>query len=83
MIVCSCAVISDHDIRNAINWMQTVDPYAVVTPGRVYRALGKSPDCGGCISLMVETMRKDLKVAVPRERRGLRKTRKDEQIHEG
>lgn len=56
MIICSCAVISDQDIRNAIDWMRVSDPKSVITPGKLYRALGKRPNCGGCLSLIVETM---------------------------
>ena len=42
MIVCSCNVISDHEVRNAA---------ASHTPTRmshVYRVLGRKPNCGLC-----------------------------------
>lgn len=29
----------------------------IVTPGKIYRALGKSADCGGCMPLFLSTMR--------------------------
>jgi bacterioferritin-associated ferredoxin len=70
MIVCSCSHISDRDIRSAIAWMRASDPYALITPGKVYRALGKSPDCGGCIRLFVASMRTSGALQVPRDRRG-------------
>lgn len=57
MIVCHCLAISDGDIRSVISWMRASDPGTIVTAGKVYRALGKRPDCGGCIGLFVETMR--------------------------
>lgn len=57
MIVCQCLAISDRDIRAAISWMRAADPDTLITAGKVYRALGKRPDCGGCIALFVETMR--------------------------
>jgi bacterioferritin-associated ferredoxin len=44
MIVCSCNVISDHDVRAA---MSTADALPR-TPGQVYRCLGCSAECGRC-----------------------------------
>ena len=44
MIVCLCQRISDRDIHAAIDWMRAADPATVITPGRIYRALGKSAD---------------------------------------
>ena len=76
MIVCSCAVITSEDISRAIAWMRASDPDTIITPGKVYRALGKRPECGGCVSLFVATMQKDENTAVPvdfpEELRGLR-----------
>ena len=76
MIVCSCAVISSDDIHRTIAWMRAASPDTIITPGKVYRALGKTPDCGGCIALFVATMRQDRRTAVPTdlpdELRGLR-----------
>lgn len=72
MIVCSCCRVTDTDIRDAIAWMRASDPYTLITPGKIYRALGKSADCGGCIKLFVERMRSDDNLAVPTELRGLR-----------
>jgi bacterioferritin-associated ferredoxin len=64
MIVCSCARITDRDIHQAIAWMRAADPDALITPGKVYRALGKSPECGGCVRLFVENMRANRKLGV-------------------
>lgn len=72
MIVCSCAVITDTDIRRAIDWMRASDPKTLITPGKIYRALGKTPDCGGCMSLFVENMRKSSNISVPNHLRNLR-----------
>ena len=72
MIVCSCTGVTDRDITQAIAWMRAADPYALITPGKIYRALGKSADCGGCIRLFVAKMRADDNLAVPLELRGLR-----------
>jgi bacterioferritin-associated ferredoxin len=75
MIVCSCRGISDRDIHAAIDWMRASDPYTLITPGKVYRALGTSADCGGCVRLFVAEMRRNdgLRVPdVPAELRNLR-----------
>lgn len=82
MIVCSCARVSDKDIRDAIEWMRASDPYTLITPGKIYRALGKSAECGGCIRLFVDSMRQNDDLAVPRELRGLRKPRERKQREE-
>ena len=73
MIVCSCTGVTDRDIREAIAWMRAADPYTLITPGKIYRALGKSAECGGCIRLFVDKMRQDDNLAVPAELRGLRR----------
>ena len=65
MIVCSCAVISSDDIHRTIAWMRAASPDTIITPGKIYRALGKTPDCGGCIPLFVATMRQNRGTAVP------------------
>jgi bacterioferritin-associated ferredoxin len=65
MIICSCTGVTDRDIHQSIAWMRASDPYALVTPGKIYRTLGKTPECGGCIRLFVEQMRSDERLAVP------------------
>lgn len=44
MIVCSCNVLSDRQIRSAV----TDTPAPVRTVGQVYRCLGCSAQCGRC-----------------------------------
>jgi bacterioferritin-associated ferredoxin len=65
MIICHCQQISDHDINAAIDWMRASDDKTIITPGKVYRALGKAPDCGGCMPLFLSTMRINDNVEVP------------------
>ncbi|TMV13593.1 (2Fe-2S)-binding protein [Arenibacterium halophilum] len=72
MIVCHCKSISDKDIHAAIDWMRAADAQAIITPGKVYRALGKSADCGGCMPLFLATMRTNDNVEVPPQLRHLR-----------
>jgi Bacterioferritin-associated ferredoxin len=73
MIVCSCQHITDRDIHAAVDWMRAADPMTIVTPGKVYRALGKSADCGGCMSLFLSTLRANPHTQVPMQLRGLRR----------
>ncbi|MDC0657954.1 (2Fe-2S)-binding protein [Leisingera sp. SS27] len=72
MIVCHCTQISDHDIRAAIDWMRSADPETIITPGKIYHALGKSADCGGCMPLFLDTMRASSKLEVPAQLANLR-----------
>lgn len=74
MIICSCQTISDRDIHQAIDWMRAADETAIITPGKIYHALGKTPDCGGCMKLFVSSMRSNANLEVPSELRGLRET---------
>ena len=72
MIVCSCQGISDRDIHAAIDWMRAADARTIITPGKIYHALGKAADCGGCMPLFLQTMRANDNLEVPMELRGLR-----------
>jgi bacterioferritin-associated ferredoxin len=65
MIVCHCMAITDHDIRVAVGWMRAADPDTVITPGKIYHALGKRADCGGCMPLVLDTMRQCDGFSVP------------------
>ncbi len=65
MIVCHCQNITDHDIHSAIDWMRASDTDTVITPGKVYRALGKAADCGGCLPLFMGTMGGNPNLEVP------------------
>jgi len=64
MIVCHCQRISCGDTSAAVEWMRATDPDTVITPRKVYRALGKTPDCGGCMPLFLDQMRRNDKLAV-------------------
>lgn len=59
MIVCHCQSISDHDIHAAVDWMRASDPETIITPGKIYHALGKRADCGGCMPLFLSTMKRN------------------------
>ena len=82
MIVCHCQNITDHDIHAAINWMRSSDKQTIITPGKLYRALGKAPDCGGCMPLFLTTMRANPSMEVPMQLRNLRRGPPQENPHE-
>jgi bacterioferritin-associated ferredoxin len=72
MIVCHCTGMTDADIHHAIDWMRAADPDTIITPGKLYRALGKKADCGGCLPLVLATMASSPSLGVPAELVGLR-----------
>ena len=65
MMVCHCNGISDRDIHAAVDWMRAADAETIITPGKVYRALGKRPDCGGCLPHFLATMEGNPNLQVP------------------
>jgi bacterioferritin-associated ferredoxin len=50
MIICSCNVLSDHDVRSAVS---TAAPH---TTYQVYSCLGCSAQCGRCARTIREIM---------------------------
>lgn len=52
MIVCSCNVFSDHQLREAF-----AGPDRPNTVSEVYRRLGDGAQCGRCTRTVVEVMR--------------------------
>lgn len=44
MIVCSCNVLSDHDVRNAVNAASDLPRNAK----QIYGCLGRNAECGRC-----------------------------------
>jgi NAD(P)H-nitrite reductase large subunit len=56
MIVCSCSMITSQDVAEAVTSLRTADPFVVLTPGLIYRHLGKRPSCGGCLPLITKLM---------------------------
>lgn len=83
MIVCHCTHITDHDIHAAIDWMRNADPETIITPGKIYHALGKNADCGGCMPLFLDTMRSNDKLTIPAQLQNLRAPNYQEKHHEG
>lgn len=68
MIICSCTVITDHDIELALLEILIEDDAPIPTPGIVWRHLQKKMNCCGCAPFAVDTIYKKL---VELEARGL------------
>jgi hypothetical protein len=56
MIVCSCSVISDTDIEEALIEIMSQPDAPLPTPGVVYQHLSKKMVCCGCAPLAVSTI---------------------------
>jgi len=49
-------MISAQDIHDAVSALRTKDPFVVLTPGLIYKTLGKRPSCGSCLPLITKLM---------------------------
>lgn len=56
MIVCSCAVVSDHDIELALLDIMIEENAPIPTPGVVMRHLNKKMNCCGCAPVAVDVI---------------------------
>ena len=56
MIICSCTVITDHDIERALVEILSRPDALLPTPGVVFRHLSKKMNCCGCAQLAVSTI---------------------------
>ncbi len=56
MIVCSCAVVSDHDIELALLEIMIEENAPIPTPGVVMRHLNKKMNCCGCAPVAVDVI---------------------------
>jgi bacterioferritin-associated ferredoxin len=61
MIICSCNVFSDHDVRAKL----AADSGAPRTTGQVYHCLGCSPQCGRCARTIRRIMDEALSAVGP------------------
>lgn len=82
MIIYHCQTITGHDINAAIDWMRASDSKTIITTGKVYRALGKATECGGCLPLFLSTMRDNGNLEVPMHLRNLKPAATQENHHE-
>ena len=56
MIVCSCTLICDRDIEQALIEVLSLPNAPIPTPGIIFRQLKKRMNCCGCAPLAVETI---------------------------
>lgn len=49
-------MITAKDVAEAVAALRTADPLVVLTPGLIYRQLGKRPCCGSCLPLIAKLM---------------------------
>ena len=49
-------MISAKEIAEAVAALRTADPLVVLTPGLIYRQLGKRPSCGCCLPMVAKLM---------------------------
>ncbi|NVK35739.1 MAG: (2Fe-2S)-binding protein [Rhodobacteraceae bacterium] len=56
MIVCSCNVLNDRQLRQAADEMRQDPAGNVPTPGAVFRKLGCRPRCGNCFPNVIQTI---------------------------
>ena len=54
MMVCSCNLITDRDIRDVIIAMLDDDCWQLIVPGKVYHAMSKRGKCCGCFPNVVD-----------------------------
>lgn len=53
MLVCQCNFISDRRIERVVRELLAEDPWQIIVPAKVYRALGERPNCAGCVPEVV------------------------------
>jgi hypothetical protein len=56
VIICSCAVVSERDIEQALIELLSQPVVPLPTPGLVFRHMSKKLDCGGCAPLAITTI---------------------------
>ena len=61
MIVCSCNVLTDHDVRATLSASEATPR----TTGQVYNCLGCSPQCGRCARTIRRIMNEALAAGEP------------------
>jgi bacterioferritin-associated ferredoxin len=54
MMVCSCNIITDKDIRDVITSLLDEDCWQLIVPGKVYHAMQKRGRCCGCFPNVVD-----------------------------
>jgi len=53
LILCSCCVIRESELEEAIRSLREQNPNAQITPNRIYREIGRKPECAECTPLLL------------------------------
>ena len=56
MIICSCVLVTDRDLEQAVIEVMSLPNAPLPTPGVIYRHLQKKMQCCGCAPLAAETI---------------------------
>jgi hypothetical protein len=56
MIVCSCAIVTDRDLEQAVVEVMSQPNAPLPTPGVIFRHMQKKMQCCGCAPLAIETI---------------------------
>ena len=54
MLVCHCNVITDKEITRIVRDFLADDPWTIIVPAKVYKALDKRCKCSGCVPNVVD-----------------------------
>lgn len=54
MIICSCNIITEEELRQEIFSLLEKDPWQIIVPNKLFHALGKKGKCGFCFPNVAE-----------------------------
>jgi len=57
MIICSCNVVSDSDIRHTVDELKQKSPRLTITADLIFKSLGRQFECGTCIAGITKILR--------------------------
>ncbi|MEO0326972.1 MAG: (2Fe-2S)-binding protein [Pseudomonadota bacterium] len=56
MIICSCNIIREEEVRAVITDLLRDDPWQLIVPVQVYHEMGKRGKCCGCFPRLVDVI---------------------------
>jgi len=56
MIICSCNIVMEDEIKAVITDLLKSDPWQLIVPNQVYHEMGKSGKCCGCFPRLVDVI---------------------------
>lgn len=61
MIVCSCTRLTQRELAGCVAEVMAEEPFAIVTPGRLFHRSGRRIECGCCCQLVDRLIAEALK----------------------